>query len=179
MAPRYPQRRMSLPVSTAHLRSALVVLLLSVGLAGGGLADASRASSPTLPKIEDVSGTYCCVREFVAVEPRYIVFSNDGHALFAGARWVSSKAYYRPLTWKTWTRANATATGHLWAGGFGSRVRLTLWRPEQVHGYLLFTRITVTYTSHKPPKAPPTFVMVLVHGCDCDWNGYSALDFWP
>jgi hypothetical protein len=164
-------------VGATWLRPTLLVLIL-VGLVGGGLADASGAASPTLPKVEDESGTYCCVREFVALEPGEIVFSNDGQALFAGARWASSKRNYHPLTWKTWTRANATGAGYLWAGGFDSGVRLTLWRPKQIHGYLLFTRITVTYKSHEPPKAPPTFVMALAHGCDCDWNGYNVKDSW-
>ena len=149
-----------------------------MGLIAGGLAAASGAA-PTLPKVEDESGTYCCVRAVVAVDPGEIVFSNDGHALFAGARSASSTRGYHPLTWKTWTGVKATGTGYLWAGGLDSGVRLSLWRPEHVHGYLLFTRITVTYTSSKPPKAPPTFTMALVHGCDCDWNGFSSKDFWP
>jgi hypothetical protein len=169
-------------VGVIQLRVSLFVLLL-LGLVSGGLAEASRAAAPTLPKVEYESGVYCCLREEVAVKPFDIVFSNDGHALFAGARWVSSKKFFHPLIWKTWTSTSATGTGDLWVVSPrwvspASGVRLTLWRPKRIRGYLIFTRITVTYTSSKPPKAAPRFVMVLDRPCYCDWSGFSGNDFW-
>lgn len=169
------------PLTGAQLRSFKAELRwLSAGKAD--IRSTPRAAPTTLPQVEDESGTYCCVREFVAVKPYDIVFSVDGHALFAGARWVSSKKYYHPLTWKRWTATSATATGDLWLANpiwvsRPSGVRLMLWRPRRIRGYLLFTRITVSYASNKPPRAARTFLMTLDGPCYCDWSGVSGKDF--
>jgi hypothetical protein len=106
------------------------------------------------------------------VKPKMIVYTGDGSALFAGAKQLS-KTNFGSLHWSKWTKKKALGSGGNWlndckpdcaAGKFhGYPVNLKLTMPKLVHGFNVFTRMTVTYTQNLPPHAVKTTTWTLKH----------------
>lgn len=89
-------------------------------------------------------------------KPASIVYSGDGAAFLAG-----TGSTFNHLVWTTWTSRQGIARGSDWHNdcvpacadgkdtGYPAIIRV--YRPRHVGGYLLFTRITTTYTGAHPP----------------------------
>jgi hypothetical protein len=93
--------------------------------------------------------------------PRLIVYFGDGAAFLAGR----GRSTLQPgrLRWTTWTSSDARAWGADWHNDHcrpscvGDTfvpfpINLHLYRPRMLGGHLVFTRMTVTYTSARPPR---------------------------
>jgi hypothetical protein len=89
-------------------------------------------------------------------KPWSIVYSGDGAALLAGRHGIRSH-----LKWTAWNTSQGRGWGDDWHNNcspdcargtyFGYPVNVHVYRPRIVDGYLLFTRLTVTYTGARPP----------------------------
>ncbi|MHB1571447.1 MAG: hypothetical protein ACYC0H_19890 [Solirubrobacteraceae bacterium] len=111
------------------------------------------ATAPT-PQVSMYSGAR--PSQALARRPRLISYSGDGAAFLAGRRSTRDA-----LRWKTWGASVGRAQGDDWhdnripdcARGtyFGYPASIRAYRPRKVDGYLVFTRITVTYTRARPP----------------------------
>lgn len=107
------------------------------------------------------------------VKPSRITYTGDGTGFFAGGGYASHRPRIGRLRWQSWTATQAVAKGANWldnctpdcASGLRTpySVALTLWRPRLVGGYLVFTRINVTYTKRVPLRWPKRFTMRLGH----------------
>lgn len=99
-----------------------------------------------------------------ARRPPGIVYSGDGSAELAGAGTgpVRPPAHLSSrLAWDSWTSTEARGSGADWhdncvpdcATGtyYPFAATLRAYRPRRFGGYLLFTRLTVTYTGARPP----------------------------
>lgn len=106
-------------------------------------------------------------------KPYRIIYSGDGAALLAGRSGISSH-----LTWTSWTQTVGRAWGADWhnncvpdcaRGTYSAyRANIRVYRPRQLGGYLLFTRMTVTY------KVPPPPYLAYRHGFITFKLDYSA-----
>lgn len=86
------------------------------------------------------------------------------------------------LRWTSWTNRQALGSGYDWepdtdcpmrmiCGADTYRARIRLWRPREIHGYWLFTRLTITYTKRRPPYTGQTrTVDVLYVSGGFNWN---------
>lgn len=89
-------------------------------------------------------------------KPFWIIYSGDGAALLAGRGSTSSR-----LHWTSWNAAEGDAWGADWHNNcvpdcargtfFAFRATVKVYRPRRPGGYLLFTRMRVTYTGKRPP----------------------------
>lgn len=94
------------------------------------------------------------------IEPAVITYTGDGTGFFAGFGRASHRPKVGGLRWSVWTPTVSMATGGDWednctpdcAAGLRTsyRVNLLAYRPEVVHGYSVFTRLSVTYTHGLP-----------------------------
>jgi hypothetical protein len=92
--------------------------------------------------------------------PFTIIWTGDGTGILGGTGTGRSMRHFGRLHWSSWTATQAKATGRSWvnnctpscAGGryasYPATVALT--RPQRLHGYVVFTRLTVTYTRGRP-----------------------------
>ena len=95
------------------------------------------------------------------VRPPEIVYTGDGTGFFAGRGRAGYHPKFGHLHWTEWTATEAKAWGADWldncnpdcAGGYRKPfpVNLDLYRPRRTLGYLVFTRIKVTYTKKAEP----------------------------
>lgn len=128
---------------------AIVLFSAPVALASGGL-----------PKLPDASG-HLSNSQF-QVKPSSILISGDGSFYFDGRK--ESHNHAAPLKWTGWTATGGLGSGFNWvnncrpncaAGTFHLYpVKLHAWQPKKVGGRLIFTRMTVTYTSGWPSTVP-------------------------
>lgn len=91
----------------------------------------------------------------LAVRPSEITYTGDGTGFFAGYGKPSHKPRVGRIRWTKWTTTQATGTAGDWtdncnpacANGLRTayRVRLKLYDPAVIHGYNVFTRLTITY----------------------------------
>jgi hypothetical protein len=98
-------------------------------------------------------------RRELARRPKGITYSGDGSAFIAGPR--DSTGHAMRIRWRSWGRHDAAGTGANWldnctpdcaTGGFSVYpAALRLSRPRMLGGYLLFTRMKLTYTASHPP----------------------------
>ena len=106
------------------------------------------------PQVSIDSGA--ATRQALRRKPVRILYSGDGGALLAG-----SGSTWGRLRWSAWNTEQARARGEDWHnncvpdcadGSYsGYPVTVRLWRPGLVDGFLVFTRMTVTYTGARPP----------------------------
>lgn len=143
----------------------LAVLLLTATAYGeGGQRHAPAALRPhQTPRIltaEEATPRYPSFQR----SPAEIVYSGDGSALLAGRGSGPSRPPARLsswLKWLSWTSTEAHGSGADWhdncvpdcATGtyypYSAAVRA--YRPRDLGGYLLYTRLTVTYAGARPP----------------------------
>lgn len=117
-----------------------------------------RTEREPSPRIPMFTGINPIGSGMVKREPGKIVYSGDGSALLAGSGTIRSR-----LHWTKWNRSGARATGSDWhdncipdcaRGAYSAYpVKLRAYRPRWIEGYLVFTRVTVTYTGSRPPYA--------------------------
>jgi hypothetical protein len=91
--------------------------------------------------------------------PGLLVYSGDGSAFMAGLGASTRNSGH--LHWTTWNQTQARGWGGDWhddctpdcADGTYSayRVNVHLYRPEQLGGHLVFSRMTMTYPARRPP----------------------------
>lgn len=115
-----------------------------------------RTAREPSPRIPILSGVNPFSGGVVKRQPGRIVYTGDGSALLAGSGAIGSH-----LHWTKWTRSGGLATGADWhdncipdcARGTYSAypVRIRAYRLRWVEGYLVFTRVRVTYTGARPP----------------------------
>lgn len=96
------------------------------------------------------------------VRPTLIVYTGDGSGYFAGPRKLGHSNYGH-LSWSNWTKTRASGSGANWVNNCkpscaqgtytGYPVKLQASTPKRVEGYLLFTRLKVTYTGKRPAFA--------------------------
>ena len=138
------------------LRSIKVRAVALAGMTVLVTASAALASAtPTVPAASGTSG------KGLKAKPSSIIYTGDGSAFLAGAR--KSASHTKALTWTSWSASSGKGSGYNWlnsckpdcaSGTFHSYpVTLKVWRPKTVAGQLIFTRMTVTYTSKLPPGA--------------------------
>jgi len=139
------------------LRSIKVRAVALAGMTVLVTASAALASAtPTVPAASGTSG-----KKDLKAKPASIMYTGDGSAFLAGAK--KSRDKTKSLTWTSWTASSGKGSGYNWlnsckpdcaSGTFHSYpVTLKVWRPKTVAGQLIFTRMTVTYTSKMPPGA--------------------------
>ncbi len=134
----------SAKASVAIALGAIVLIGAPVGLASGGL-----------PRVPSYSGPYS--KNDLQVRPASIEYTGGG--FFAGPRRSTRK--FDPLSWTRWTSASANGTGYDWVNSCRPScsqskprpypVKLRLWRPRDQGQHLIFTRMTVSFTSERPP----------------------------
>jgi hypothetical protein len=143
----------------------LITVLLCAGAAYGESSGARAASARSYqtPRIltEEIAW-----RRFPAFarRPSAIVYSGDDSALLAGRGSGPSRPPARLsswISWRSWTSTEARGSGADWhdncvpdcATGtyYPYADALRAYRPRRLGGYLLFTRLTVTYAGARPP----------------------------
>jgi hypothetical protein len=135
------------------------------------MAQASK-TLPVSPTFLRATG----VDEGLQVKPFTIVYTGDGTGLLSG-RNVRDRT--SGISWTKWTASEALGSAYdqlnnctpdCGDGKFtGYRVSIELWRPQRLHGTLVFTRMTIFYVRSRPPHHPKhyTFTDTFVGG------GYS------
>jgi hypothetical protein len=134
------------PAIRAAVATAALVLVVAV---------AQASASQRTPRVVSSSGGTPRYAGFQR-RPFRIVYSGDGAALLAG-----TGSTFNHLTWTSWAGGQGRGRGADWhdncvpdcANGTYAAypVNVIVDRPELVGGYLLFTRMTTTYTAATPP----------------------------
>lgn len=136
------------------LRASLVATFVSAlgGLAPTTVSPAQATALQATPRAPSASGPANLLRR----RPYSITYSGDGSALLAGRSRIRAH-----LRWTTWTNRQARGWGADWhdnctpdcaRGSYHAYPAIVhLYRPRQVGGYRVFTRMTVTYTAKHPP----------------------------
>jgi hypothetical protein len=129
-------------------RSALAVIPALVIAAA---ASAALAATPTFPTFTGPPS-----KHDPTVKPAEIIYTGDGSGFFAGPG--NKKA--GKLHWTVWNGTEGLGTGENWvdncspncaAGKFSKYpVTLRVSQPKKESKYLVFSRLTVTYTGKKP-----------------------------
>jgi hypothetical protein len=128
------------------------VRLISVALAVVGLAAAASGASASgltgLPLVPTTDGTSALARTLSS-----ITFGCCDPPTFAGARAKS------PIRWRSWTQRSAVGTGAMWVdpchpdcaaeGYYPYPATVRLSDPQRLGGHLVFSEISITYTTHK------------------------------
>jgi hypothetical protein len=129
--------------------SSVLVMLLSTCGASASVA----APLPTSPVYLDATEAY----NGLQVEPATITYTGDGTGLLGGYRVRGPNAR---IKWTSWTGKRARGSGFnqlndcvpFCAHGHFHRypVRIEMWRPAQVAGLLVFSRMTIFYLGARP-----------------------------
>jgi hypothetical protein len=149
---RVGRRRCSTVLGPGALKGLVISAAVTLSLAV--LVPPAIAAQAT-PRIVSGDGAYASQLQR---KPARIIYSGDGNAVLAGP---TGRPYQTHLTWTSWNSKEGRAWGADWhnncnpycaAGTFSAyRANVQVYRPEHVAGYLLFTRLTVTYTGSRPP----------------------------
>lgn len=143
----------------------LAVAATALAFAGVALAATSTPRVPTQ-----------FLTKHLARRPATIVLTEITPVALAGTGSLRNPGAIR---WKTWTARTATGTGDEWIdpcipscaddryGGYP--VKITLSRPGQLGGHLVFRRISLKFTGKKPPGGFPTQIPVVFHK---GWYGF-------
>ncbi len=151
------RRLRSLPRSGA-------IVLVSLGLlVAGASASGTLPASPTAVGVTRAP-------DGLQVEPARIIYTGDGSGLLAGADVGSLRSR---IEWTEWTAKLARGTGFnqlddcepSCAGGrfHGYPVRIEQWRPRELGGALVFTRMTIFYGKSRPPGQPSHYTFTDVY----------------
>ena len=113
-----------------------------------------------LPKVPSYAGTPS--NSNFKVKPASIQIAGDASFYYSGRKESHNRA--GALKWTSWTATGGRSSGFNWvnnckpdcaSGKFHQYpVKLRVWRPRHLGGYLLFTRMTVTYTNGRPSSVP-------------------------
>jgi hypothetical protein len=141
------------------MRRLLCLLLLgSLSLTFAGVAaDASASGTlPVSPRFLRATTAYDGLR----VKPATITYTGDGTGFFGGPNVRNRNS---GIDWTKWTTDVALGSGYNQlnncepdcAGGTftGSAVKIEMWRPQTLHGTLVFTRMTIFYKHSHPSGA--------------------------
>lgn len=147
----------------------------------GALVVASVAGAASLPSVLADGGTVTQGKN-VLVRPKQIVYTGDGSGFLAGPGTAGRRPKPSKLKWSSWTTTAAQGTGDDWinncepfcaAGKFSQHaVTITLFRPRQLLGLRVFTRMRVHYTHGPNPlthKSTATFTLAR-SGKQLFWN---------
>jgi hypothetical protein len=146
-----------------------VVLLAALLLAATASGEKNEKHAPVAltshltPRILTAEGATLRYPSFQR-RPFEIVYSADGSALLAGRGSGPSRPpahLSAGLKWLSWNSTEARGSGADWhdncvpdcATGTYYRypANMVAYRPRHLGGYLLYTRLTVTYTGARPP----------------------------
>jgi len=118
-------------------------------------AAAYGVSLSQTPRLVAASGVTARYADFTR-KPGRIIYSGDGAALVAGTSAVKG-----PIKWTVWNKVGGRGQGADWhnncnpdcVGGnyHAYPASVHVYRARRVAGYLLFTRMTLTYTGAHPP----------------------------
>jgi hypothetical protein len=119
----------------------------------------------------------------VLVRPKQIVYTGDGSGFLAGPGKAGRHPKPGKLTWSSWTSGAALGSGDDWinncepfcaAGSFSEHaVNIKLYRPREMLGLSVFTRMTLHYTHGPDPvthKTSQTFKLGSAPGRQLFWN---------
>jgi hypothetical protein len=128
------------------------------GLAIAAGASAALAATPTFPTFAGPPS-----KDNPVVKPTEIIYSGDGSQFFAGGGTERAGK----LHWTVWNSTEGLGSGDNWinncaptcANGTFSKYPVTLkvYKPKRESKFLIFTRLTVTFTGKKPPADLTTF----------------------
>lgn len=138
---------------TSILRRATIV---AAALAGSAAFATSALAGPVLPVYDGPPSA-----KYMQARPNVIVYTGDGSGFFAGHGVAGRRQAHPPhLHWTSWTALQARGWGADWIdnctpncahGRFTPyNVNLHAYRPRHLGGWLVFTRLAVTFTSHRP-----------------------------
>lgn len=137
-------------------------LLLVVAFAALGtvVSTAEVAASVLLP-VSPVYLDATAAHRGLQVEPATITYTGDGTGLLGG---VNVRDRSSGIAWTRWTRREAFGAGvnqlndctpDCGRGHFrGYPVKIQMWRPQALHGTLIFTRMTIFYEKGRPQGEP-------------------------
>jgi hypothetical protein len=130
-----------------------LVLLAAIVVAPDASASNTLPVSPTFLSATTAYGG-------LQVKPATITYTGDGTGLFAGANVRDRQS---GIDWTKWTSDLALSTGFNQLnncepdcadGTFsGYPVKIEMWRPQTLHGTLVFTRMTIFYKHNHPSGA--------------------------
>ncbi len=162
------------PDSITPRECLLVALALLVMIAAIGAAATAASGAGGLP----VSPVYLqapAAYDGLKVKPATITYTGDATGFLGGA---NARNRNSGIKWSEWTEKLALGSGfdqlndcipYCARGTFHAfRVKIELWRPGTLGGTLVFTRMTIFYTSRRPPGASPHYTFT-----DIDRGGRS------
>lgn len=137
----------------AYRRWVCLTLALGVLLTLTATQIAGASSQP--PRVPIYLGTPPTA---LSIRPTSIVYTGDDTGLLAGA------SRNGKIRWSSWTPQDAIGDGYnqlntcnpnCAEGQFtGHQVKVEAWRPRELDGHLVFTRLTIWY-KHEPPRGEP------------------------
>ncbi len=112
---------------------------------------AARPALQGLPRVPAYTGVGV---KYLEIRPRYILYTGDSSGVLSGPKPGDS------LHWSSWTAKTAFGGGYdqidnckpdCASGSFTAYpIKIEAWKPGISHGELVFSRLTILYTS-KPP----------------------------